>query len=240
MLDVPHGFGLDGVAARCPSPVLSRQESGDSPGDSGVVCTPATPGDCLAIVGAAPPLHVDVPRHRHLGVDASSLPRGSRLAVPRPRLAPPVLLVAPWQGRARRAKPAPRAELLAPVGDPSDAWGLLAGVLLRHLPHRSPGRRTGTKPPVWAPADLPVSLTRSGAVEAVGERPHLAFELDPAPGVPVRQRRVGRVPPVCTPPHASARPASGLTSAEPRAFPVTLASCAIPAPCRLRVTPPLS
>jgi hypothetical protein len=113
MSDFQHVSGLDCVSALCPSPVLSRQESGDSPGDSGVVGTPATPVDCIAIVGAAPPLHFDVPLNRRLGVAASSRPMGSRLEVPLPLLAPPVLLVAPFQGLARMAKPAPRAEWLA-------------------------------------------------------------------------------------------------------------------------------
>jgi hypothetical protein len=110
MIDFQPVSGFERVSAICTSAVLSLQESRDSPGDSGMVCTPATPGDCIAIVGAAPPLHVHVPLNRRLGVATQPLPTGARQAVPLPILAPPVLLVAPLQRLVRMTTPAPRAE----------------------------------------------------------------------------------------------------------------------------------
>ena len=114
-IDFPHVSGVARGSAVCTSPVWSLQESCDSPGDAGVVCTPATPVAVLAIVGAAPPWPVDVPRQRRLGVEPSSLPTGSRRDVPRPLLAPPVVRVAPWPGLVRMAQPDPRAALWAPL-----------------------------------------------------------------------------------------------------------------------------
>jgi hypothetical protein len=56
------------------------------------------------------------------------------------------------------------------------------------------------------------------------ELKHLAFDFHPAHGVPLIPRSDGRVHHVCTPTHASAIHASGLTSAYPLAFPVAFAS----------------
>ena len=114
MIDVQPVSGVERVSARGPAPVLSLQESRDSRGDARLVCTPATPGDVLAIVGAAPPVHVHVPLHRRLAVATPSCPTGSRPAVPWPVFAPPVLLVAPCQPLGRLATPDPRPAWWAP------------------------------------------------------------------------------------------------------------------------------
>jgi hypothetical protein len=112
-IDFQHVSGFKRVAARCTSPVLSLQESRDSPGDARMMCTSTTPVECIAIVGAAPPLHFDVPLHRRLGVETQALPTGSRPEVPLSVLAPPGLLVAPFQTLVRMARPDPRSELVA-------------------------------------------------------------------------------------------------------------------------------
>jgi hypothetical protein len=110
------------------------------------------------------------------------------------------------------------------IGDPIDAWCLLALVILRHVPYREQFRCTGTEQQCLEPADVPVILTLGGSVEAFLELTHLAFDLDPAHGVPLIHRSAGRVHHCCTPTHASSIHASGLTSAYPLAFPVALAS----------------
>jgi hypothetical protein len=115
MIDFQHVSGFERVSASCTSPVLSLQESRDSRGDARMVCTPATPVDFIAIVGAAPPVHVHVPLNRRLAVETQSFPTGSRHEVPRPVFAPPVLLVAPLQTLVRMATPDPRPEWLAPL-----------------------------------------------------------------------------------------------------------------------------
>jgi hypothetical protein len=115
MIAFQHGSGFARVSAVGTSPVWSLQESGDSPGDSRVVCTPATPVDGIALVGAAPPLHVAVPLHQRLGVAPAALPTGLRRDAPRPFRAPPGCLVAPGPGLVRMAQPAPRAALWAPL-----------------------------------------------------------------------------------------------------------------------------
>jgi hypothetical protein len=79
-----------------------------------MVCTPATPVNCSAIVGAAPPWPFHVPLNRRLAVDTQSFPTGSRHNVPLPVFVPPGLLVAPCQTLGRLATPAPRPEVLAP------------------------------------------------------------------------------------------------------------------------------
>jgi hypothetical protein len=109
-IDVPHVSGVARVAAVGTSPALALQEAGASPGDAGGG-TPAPPGDGLAIVGAAPPWPGDVPPNRRHGVATDSRPTGWRRDGPRPRLAPPVWLVAPVQGLVRLATPDPRAAL---------------------------------------------------------------------------------------------------------------------------------
>ena len=113
MIDFQHVSGFERGSASCTSPVWSLQESRDSRGDARTVCTPATPVACLALGGAAPPVHVPVPRNRRLAGETQSFPTGSRPEVRLPVVAPPVLLGAPCQTRGRMAKPAPRPEWLA-------------------------------------------------------------------------------------------------------------------------------
>jgi hypothetical protein len=110
------------------------------------------------------------------------------------------------------------------IGHPIDAWCLLPLVILRDVPYRYQFRGTGAEPPCLESADLPVIPTLGGSVAAFWELQHRAFDVDPAPGVPVLPRSDSRVHHVCTPTHTSPVPTSVLPSAYPLAFPVAFAS----------------
>jgi hypothetical protein len=110
------------------------------------------------------------------------------------------------------------------LGHPIDAWCLLPLVILRDVPYRYQFRGTGAAPPCLESAALPVIPTLGGSVAAFWELQHRAFDVDPAPGVPVLPRSDSRVHHVCTPTHTSPVPTSVLPSAYPLAFPVAFAS----------------
>ena len=105
-----------------------------------------------------------------------------------------------------------------------DARGLLAPGVWRDLSYRSSLGRMGTEPAGLKPADVPVIPTWRGSVAALWARHYLPLDRRPADSMPVIHRSQCRAHHVCTPTRPSPVHMSGLTSADPRAFLVALAS----------------
>jgi hypothetical protein len=115
MRDCPHVSSCARVSARWATPLLPPQQSCDALGGAGRVCTSTAPRARLAVVGSAPPLPVDGPLNRRLGVAPPPRATGARDDVPPPGFAAPVPRVAPLPALVRRATPAPRAPWVTPL-----------------------------------------------------------------------------------------------------------------------------